>query len=971
MSLIRPNWLAPMAVGEPYEPFPDGGPASRPEVRPEPLSREEAIAAQVIGVIAQLVSEVHSSFGTAPALTLHSSLDRDLALDSLARTELLLRLNRTFKVQLPDRLLSEANTPADLVAAIIHAAPQAEKPLERMSAPAPRSPMAEPIEATTLIDVLAAHVRAHPDQIHLCLRQSDGTEDLLTYAHLEREARAVAAGLLDFGPCLGERVGIMLPTEQSFFTGFFGVLCAGGIPVPIYPPFRRASLEEHLRRQAGILRNAEASILVTNEEIQTAAGLLQGLVSSLDHIVTVQELAKSAPLAAPMPTEANTTALIQYTSGSTGDPKGVVLSHANLLANIRAIGTALQASSSDVVVSWLPLYHDMGLIGCWLGSLYYGAFAVIMPPLSFLADPMAWLWTVHRRRATITAGPNFAFELCLKAACDSAPDQLDLGCLRAVMNGAEPVSPGTIRRFQERFAPCGFRPEAMKPVYGLAECSVGLAFPPLGCPPVVDRVGRQALVGDGIAHPAPADDATALEFVACGQPLPGHQIRIVGDDGRELPERQEGRLQFKGPSATVGYFRNPEKTRALFDSEWLESGDRAYIAGGDIFITGRTKDMIKRAGRNIYPQELEDFIGGLDGIRKGCVAVFASPDPRTGTERLIVMAETRLTDPQQLDRLRRAILDASHSILDLPPDDIVLTPPHTVPKTSSGKIRRSAARALYEAGGQWDGLHRPSWQVARLVLAGILPRLRRTQRTIGGWAYAVWWWILLTVMTLILWPTVVLLPRRAWRRSALRAGARRFFQLAGNPLLVEASASLPSGPFVLIANHSSYLDSAVLSAACPRGLTFVAKQELADQAVTGLFLRRLETVFVRRTDPAGGVADILHAFDEVRAGGCLAWFPEGTFTRMPGLLGFHLGAFEVACQAGIPIVPVTIRGTRSILRSGQWLPRRGAIAVHIGKPLAPTGRDFAAAIRLRDAARAEILARLGEPDLARERIDLT
>jgi 1-acyl-sn-glycerol-3-phosphate acyltransferase len=195
--------------------------------------------------------------------------------------------------------------------------------------------------------------------------------------------------------------------------------------------------------------------------------------------------------------------------------------------------------------------------------------------------------------------------------------------------------------------------------------------------------------------------------------------------------------------------------------------------------------------------------------------------------------------------------------------------------------------------------------------------------------------------------------------------------LAGNPLLVEASASLPSGPFVLIVNHSSYLDSAVLSAACPRGLTFVAKQELADQAVTGLFLRRLETVFVRRTDPAGGVADILHAFDEVRAGGCLAWFPEGTFTRMPGLLGFHLGAFEVACQAGIPIVPVTIRGTRSILRSGQWLPRRGAIAVHIGKPLAPTGRDFAAAIRLRDAARAEILARLGEPDLARERIDLT
>jgi acyl carrier protein len=223
-------------------------------VSPEATFREETVAAQVITIITQLVSDVHSSFGTAPATTLQSSLDRDLALDSLARTELLLRLSRAFKVRLPDSLLAEANTPADLIAAILHAAPHPEQPLERMSTPAPsRSPMAEPIEAVTLIDVLAAHVRAHPDQVHLHHRQSDGTEEPLTYAQLERVARAVAAGLLDLGVSPGERVGIMLPTEQFFFTGFFGVLFAGGIPVPIYPPFRRALLEEHLRRQASIL----------------------------------------------------------------------------------------------------------------------------------------------------------------------------------------------------------------------------------------------------------------------------------------------------------------------------------------------------------------------------------------------------------------------------------------------------------------------------------------------------------------------------------------------------------------------------------------------------------------------------------------------------------------------------------------------------------------------------------------------
>ena len=629
------------------------------EVNTATASQKDAVAGRVIDIVSQLAGEVHSSFDSARAVTLQSSLDYDLALDSLARTELLLRLNRAFKVRLPDKLLGEAETPADLIAAIIRAGPRSGTAPEPGGAPAPpRLPVTEPVEAATLIEALASHVRAHPERIHLYLRQESGTEEPLTYAQLDREARAVAAGLLDLGLSPGERVGIMLPTERSFFVSFFGILCAGGVPVPIYPPFRRAMLEDHLRRQAGILRNAEASILITSGEIRAAAGLLQGLVASLNRVTTAQELGKAAPLPAPLPAMADTTALIQYTSGSTGDPKGVVLSHANLLANIRAIGEALAASSSDVVVSWLPLYHDMGLIGCWLGSLYYGALAILMPPQSFLADPMAWLWTVHRHRATITAGPNFAFELCLKVAPDSALDNLDLSSLRAVMNGAEPVSPSTLRRFQERFAPYGFRPEAMVPVYGLAENSVGLAFPPMGRAPVVDRVSRQTLTRDGIAHPAAPEDATALEFVACGQPLPGHQIRIVDEDGRELPERQEGRLQFKGPSATAGYFRNPEKTRALFEGEWLESGDRAYIAGGDIFITGRIKDMIKRAGRNIYPQEFEDFIGGLDGVRKGCVAVFASPDPRTGTERLVVIAETRLADPHRLETLRRSIIDA-------------------------------------------------------------------------------------------------------------------------------------------------------------------------------------------------------------------------------------------------------------------------------------------------------------------------
>ena len=436
----------------------------------------------------------------------------------------------------------------------------------------------------------------------------------------------------------------MLPTDAAFFEVFFGVLYAGGVPVPVYPPFRRAQVEEHLRRQAGILRNAVASFLIVTPELRNVGSLLFGLAEDLRHVETVDSLKQAGSIDRPVPAGPQTVALMQYTSGSTGDPKGVVLTHANLLANIRAMGEVLEANSSDVFVSWLPLYHDMGLIGAWLGSLHYGALAVIMPPLTFLADPGRWLRAMGRYRATLSAAPNFAFELCCKNVRDEDIAGLDLSSLKMVVNGAESVSPSTITRFTQQFAKYGFRPEMMGPVYGLAENSVGLAFPPLGRAPIVDRVQRIALSRDGLAIPAIPSDHTALEFVACGQPIPRHEVRIVDEASRELPERTEGRLQFRGPSATGGYFRNEEKNRTLFDGDWLESGDRAYVANGDVHITGRIKDMIIKAGRHIYPHEIEELVGGIEGVRKGCVVAFPSVGQGRGTERLVLLVETRVTD---------------------------------------------------------------------------------------------------------------------------------------------------------------------------------------------------------------------------------------------------------------------------------------------------------------------------------------
>ncbi len=922
----------------------------------------------LLSTVRDLVLELHPHRHRALRVSLESDLDRDLGLDSLARAELMLRLERIFKVSLPEGLLATSETPDDLLEAVIRAHPGERSRRAAIRRIALEPSEAAPYEATTLTDVLDWHVRAHPQRPHLLLWSESGDEPAITYGELAESAKDVARGLRRWGLEPGERAAIMLPTGPAFFQAFLGILYAGGVPVPIYPPMRMSQLEDHLRRQAGILDSAQAAILITVAEARPIAGLLRGLAQGLRGVEGVDGLRADGKAALPAMAKAEDLALLQYTSGSTGDPKGVVLSHANLLSNIRAMGHAMDVTAADVFVSWLPLYHDMGLIGAWLGSLYFAAPLVIMSPLAFLARPERWLWAIHRHRATLSAAPNFAFELCLKKIDDSDIAGLDLGSLRMVANGAEAVIPSTIRGFGERFAPYGFRPEAMAPVYGLAENSVGLAFPPPGRPPIIDRVQRNALARRGEALPIAADDPDAVEFVACGRPLIGHETRLVGATGHEVGERREGRLQWRGPSATSGYFRNVAKTRELFDGEWLDSGDLAYMAGGDVYITGRVKDIIVRAGRNIYPHEVETVVGEIEGIRKGCVAVFGSADPKTGTERIVLLAETRETGAEALAQLRDRASEAATDLLEVPPDEVVLAPPHTVPKTSSGKLRRAAAREIYESGRIGARPRSLWWQVARLAVAGLLPQARRWVHAAADLCYAAYWWLVMGMLAALVWPLVVLLPRSRWRWSVFSGASRVGLRLLGAPLAVSGAERLADQGGILVTNHASYLDGMVLAAALPGGMSIVAKKELTGQFFARLFLDRLDAFFVERADPEGGLEDTRRALALVEAGRRLLFFVEGTLTRIPGLLPFRMGAFTIAAQAGAPVVPITIRGTRSMLRGDQWFPRRSAVSVSIGHPLHPKGRDFAAAVRLRDDTRAEMLEQCGEPDLAEEHV---
>ncbi|HXT20741.1 MAG TPA: 1-acyl-sn-glycerol-3-phosphate acyltransferase, partial [Thermoanaerobaculia bacterium] len=590
---------------------------------------------------------------------------------------------------------------------------------------------------------------------------------------------------------------------------------------------------------------------------------------------------------------------------------------------------------------------------------------VLMSPLAFLSRPSAWLRAIHRHRGTISGGPNFAYELCLRRIPEQDLAGLDLSSWRFAFNGAEPVSPETLAAFEEKFSKYQFRKHVLSPVYGLAEASVGLAFTPPGEPWTFELLDRERLASDGEAVRASDADPAPVKIVACGSALPDHDLRIVDAAGLELPDRHEGHLQFRGPSATSGYYRNPEATRALFDGAWVNTGDRAYLSAGALYITGREKDVIIRGGRNISPYELEEAVGDLEGVRRGCVAVFGSLDRASGTERVVVLAETRAEDAALHQALRRRINDLALGLLGGPVDDIVLAPPHTVPKTSSGKIRRVAARDYYERGASAVRPQAVWLQFLRLAAAGALPQLRRGWRVVRGLAFAARGYLAFPPLMLAAFLGAATgNPRIAWTVS--HYSARAFLRLLGVPVVVRGLERLPTaGPVVIAPNHTSYVDGLVLMAVLPyRGYAFVAKSEFLGNFVMRTFLGGLGSVFVERFDVQKSAEHADELVAAARRGVSLILFPEGTFRHRAGLLPFRTGAFQVAAQAGIPTMPIGLRGTRSLLREGTWYFRRSAVTVTFGEPVMPDGSDWAAAVRLRDRVRAEILKSCGEPDVA-------
>ncbi|MGA2835735.1 MAG: AMP-binding protein [Acidimicrobiales bacterium] len=917
--------------------------------------------------VAAVAADVHG--GSPPPVTLASDLAVDLGLDSLSVVELYDRLQTAFGIPLPEELLATATTPGDWLAAILEAGGHPARASDRPTV-APTALRTRggdwPVAAETLLDALAWHVEQHRDQSSIRIlhtHERSAYEDL-TYGDLNAGARSAACGMVAVGLGRGDRVVLMLPTGREYFIAFLATLLAGGVPVPIYPSAAPQQLAEHLARQVHLVEDCRPSLLVTTDDAVAAtraayAGVASlSSVHSLDTVLGASDGSRRLHAASP-----EDPALIQYTSGSTGEPRGVVLTHAQLLANVRSLGRAADVTTDDVFVSWLPLYHDMGLVGAWHCTMYFGLPLVLLSPLQFLARPVSWFEAISAYGGTLTAAPNFAFQTCVDRISDAEMDGLDLSSWRVAIDGSEPVSEPVVDAFVERFASHGLRRGAMCPAYGLAEVGLGLTITPVGRGPRVDHVSRARLEREGRAVSASAGATGTRAVVSCGVVIPGYEIRVVDERGHELGDRREGQLECRGPSATAGYFGNAEATAALWHDGWMRTGDLGYIGEGELFVTGRVKDLVIRGGRKLHPEDLEDVLAGLEGLSRAGVAVFGSTDPHRGTERLVVVAETDLEPVAARSELTDRIKRSARETLGVPVEEVLLVPSGSILRTASLKIRRSATREAFEAGayggvprpvgGRHRGPARPDpWLAARDHFEAVV-----------GWLYAAYLWALVALVGVPLWCMVVLLPLPVRIRWSLTRGAGRSLrELAGIGLEVRGEPPAPGEPTVVAANHASFVDALVVVLALGGQPVFVTSSDMAGVPFVGRFLRRLGCVFVHRDQTDRSADDVRAMADLVRAGRTLVVFPEGSIVRAPGVRPFHLGAFAAAAAAGCPVVPVGLHGSRDVVRPGSYRPRRGAVVdVVYGPPLVAVSDDFAGAADLARRTRESVVALSGEP----------
>ncbi|MEM8959911.1 MAG: fatty acyl-AMP ligase [Acidobacteriota bacterium] len=573
--------------------------------------------------------------------------------------------------------------------------------------------------APTTLAALLDHAAGDAPRDDVGLRFVDRRErdTPLDFFTLRREARTIAARLVASGVEPGDRVALLFATEPDFFRAFFGVVLLGAVPVPLYPPVRLGRLDEYHKRTATMLDAAGCRMVLAAPRIRRLLGETMARARVPLGLHRLDELPTNVESFEPTTVSADDLALIQFSSGTTVDPKPVALEHRALLSQGEVILGSFPPplGSRHSGVSWLPLYHDMGLIGCVLPALFAGSELTLIPPELFVARPAIWLRTLSRRRATVSVAPNFAYGLCADRIRDDQLDGVDLSGWQVALNGAEPISPAVLKRFTRRFAPYGLREDAITPVYGLSEAALAVTFDRLDAPFVSRAFDREALSRHGIAK----HRSDGIELVSVGRPLPGFLVAIRDAEQRTLATERIGHVWVRGPSLMRGYFDRPDATADVLRDGWLDTGDLGFLDQDNrLFLTGRAKDVIILRGRNHAPADIEQAVDEVVGVRRGCVVAVSHHPEHAEHERLWLFVEYRADSSTEARQALPALCrEAVLTRTGLRADDVWLLAPGTLPRTSSGKLRRATTLQRH-----LDGSLEPPTAVTPLYLASQLAR---------------------------------------------------------------------------------------------------------------------------------------------------------------------------------------------------------------------------------------------------------
>ncbi len=551
--------------------------------------------------------------------------------------------------------------------------------------------------ATTLLDVLDnAQTKDDKGYTFVDDRLKPKT---LSFAEIAHEATRRSHYFRSLGLKRGDRLALIVPEGRDFVLAFYGAIRAGIIPVPMYPPLALGRLDAYIDSAKKILQTSGAKMLLTSPEVAPVLWSLVSDVQSLETLVLTDRVSTESERASTNPNDEDMRpedpCFLQFTSGSTSNPKGVVVTHRSLVANAKAIMfDGLQSNPErDRGVSWLPLYHDMGLIGFAIAPFLAEVPVVFLPTTSFVKRPSVWMETVSKYKGTITFAPNFAYGLAAKRAPQNSAG-LDLSSLRVLGCGAEPINPKTLDRFVDVFRPHGLDPKAIMPCYGMAEATLAISFSKVDEHYETIAIDRELYESDHVAQPTTNEDPSeALELVSCGTTFADHEVGIMREDGSLANEGEVGEIVFQGPSLSQGYFENSRATKSLFKYGWLHTGDLGFMLDAKVFVSGRKKDLIILNGRNYYPQSIEWAVEQISGIRPGNVVAFAVRGHNT--EELVIAAESKQKDHAALiDKVRQHL----RSTLGLSASKIVILPAGALPKTSSGKLKRQDTKSRYEKG---------------------------------------------------------------------------------------------------------------------------------------------------------------------------------------------------------------------------------------------------------------------------------